>query len=86
MARPPNWDRAWKVYAAIQEDEGIGLHTLTRQLGLLNIGDVKTSLTVLSNHGMLLSEDITGGLYIFGEYGLRLPGGNKHGLQRKPLL
>ena len=67
----PNWDRAWRVYDAIEKHEGIDLRELTKRLGLNNIGDVRTTLTMLSNQGILLSEDLNGGLYVFGEYGLR---------------
>ena len=68
----PNFKRAYKAYTLIQTTEGIGLNELTRQLGLKNIGDVRSTLLVLGNRA-LLSEDTAGGLYIFGMWGLREP-------------
>lgn len=64
MARPQNTQRLEEIYRKIEEQPGMKAGFLARLLGL-NRSEVTRALPALEEKGLLISEDVKGGLWPF---------------------
>jgi Mn-dependent DtxR family transcriptional regulator len=64
MARPKNVQRLEEIYRKIEEQPGMKAGFLARLLGL-NRSEVTRALPALEEKGLLISEDVKGGLWPF---------------------